>query len=66
MAKRQEIFQEERDVLLESKEYYGRSWRDDIQNAWRTGNYKGFPKSHILQCMRNNPNRKWNPLTIQL
>lgn len=58
--------EEELQVLQEAKTFYGRSWRSVIQTAWVNGGYKGFPKSHLLQSMRNNPQRGWNLQTVKI
>lgn len=57
---------EEQEVLQEAKKFYGRSWRQEIQTAWMNGNYQGFPNAHMLQRMRNDPDRGWYPATVKL
>jgi biotin synthase-like enzyme len=57
--------QEEKEVLERAKAFYGRCWRREICLAWMRGNYQGFPESHLLQQIRNNPNRDWDISTIK-
>ena len=53
--------EEQKTVLAKAREFYGRSWRNDIHFAWLTGNYKGIDANiaSALQRIRNDPDRDW-------
>ncbi len=54
-------------VLNDARAYYGEvSWRRYIQDAWQSGNYMGFERKAELQLIRNDPNRKWDIMKVNM
>ena len=38
---------------------YGNNWKQELQDAWMTGRYRGFKDSAVLQQMRNSGGTEW-------
>lgn len=40
-------------------EVHGRNWKSALRDAWMTGDYNGFERSNVLQCIRNTFGPSW-------
>jgi len=40
-------------------EIHGRNWKSALREAWMSGDYSGFERSNVLQCLRNTLGPSW-------
>lgn len=51
--------EEQLNALKRWKKENGRTWKNELNHAWMTGNYNRFEGSNLLQQIRNSGGPSW-------